>query len=564
MNSNDEHPELEQLLLQWHDGTLDDAGIEQAREILRSSESARKHFVQMQMLDAALKLESGTPELVGADAVHDPFVLTTVVPDDYENAKLSWAFWLAALAATFVIGAMAMPWILQPKNNSITKKNIITNVFPATTKNTNNKTEVTSSGVALLTRLVDVIWEDEAASLENETSVKPGIIAIKSGIAQLEFFCGATIVLEGPAKFEIVSSTEATMHRGRLRAEVPPAARGFSIKTSNFDVIDLGTEFGLSVGEDSSDVQVFDGEIEIHRESGATKLLTTGNALRHENGKLVSSKLTPKQFVSINDLDNRNELQHRSRYERWKAHSDKLRQDERLITYYAFDEPASNQRTLAASIVPPNKELDGAIVGADHVSGRWTDKGGLEFKHPGDRVRVQIPGEFESLTFATWIRIDSLDRWYNSLFLTDSYDRGEPHWQILDTGQLFFSVRVSDKSDSPEEQRRKVHQPVLSEPFWDPTKSGQWFHLAAVYNNETDTVAHYVNGKCVTHKKLPERLHIDKLRIGKSSIGNWAEPTKPGERFVIRNLNGRVDEFAIFSAALSADEIYEMYRNGKQ
>ena len=56
-------------------------------------------------------------------------------------------------------------------------------------------------------------------------------------------------------------------------------------------------------------------------------------------------------------------------------------------------------------------------------------------------VRVEILGEFDSLTFACWVKIDSLDRWYNSLFLTDHYNQGEPHWQILDTGQLFFSVR---------------------------------------------------------------------------------------------------------------------------
>ena len=66
-------------------------------------------------------------------------------------------------------------------------------------------------------------------------------------------------------------------------------------------------------------------------------------------------------------------------------------------------------RKLRSSIVPRNRDLDGAIVGAKRVAGRWPNKGAIEFKRPGDRVRVDIPGEFESLTFACWVKIDSLD-----------------------------------------------------------------------------------------------------------------------------------------------------------
>ena len=39
-------------------------------------------------------------------------------------------------------------------------------------------------------------------------------------------------------------------------------------------------------------------------------------------------------------------------------------------------------------------------------------------------------------------------------------------------------------------------------------------------------------------------------------------PTMPDARFAIRNLNGSIDEFAILSVALTADEIKEMYQYG--
>ena len=63
---------------------------------------------------------------------------------------------------------------------------------------------------------------------------------------------------------------------------------------------------------------------------------------------------------------------------------------------------------------------------------------------------------------------------------------------------------------------------------------------------------------------IPAAMRFVRLvRIGAASIGNWSIPTRPDSEFAIRNLNGSMDEFAIFSAALSHAEIQEMYNNGK-
>ena len=176
-------------------------------------------------------------------------------------------------------------------------------------------------------------------------------------------------------------------------------------------------------------------------------------------------------------------------------------------------------------------------------------------------MRIQIPGEFSSLTFACWVKIDSLDRWYNSLFLTDGYNQGEPHWQILDSGQLFFSVRHRPDGDDPND-KLPPHQKVLSPPFWKPSLSGRWLHLATSYDADGGRVTHYLNGKTLHEENIDERLVVSTTRIGAASIGNWSIPTRPDEEFAVRNLNGTIDEFAIFDATLSPQEIREMYENG--
>ena len=167
------------------------------------------------------------------------------------------------------------------------------------------------------------------------------------------------------------------------------------------------------------------------------------------------------------------------------------------------------------------------------------------------------------MTFACWVKIDSLDRWYNSLFLTDNYNQGEPHWQILDTGQLFFSVRhkADDVDGTPIKGR--THQEVLSPSFWNPSLSGRWIHLATTYQSDVGKITHYLNGEVLHEEKIAEDLLVTTTRIGAASICNWSIPIKPDAEYAVRNLNGSMDEFMIFSAALDKKEISEIYENGK-
>ncbi|MGB0155443.1 MAG: hypothetical protein ACPGFB_15560 [Verrucomicrobiales bacterium] len=39
---------------------------------------------------------------------------------------------------------------------------------------------------------------------------------------------------------------------------------------------------------------------------------------------------------------------------------------------------------------------------------------------------------------SAWIKVESLDRWYSSIILTDGFEEGEPHWQITGEGKLIL------------------------------------------------------------------------------------------------------------------------------
>ena len=110
-----------------------------------------------------------------------------------------------------------------------------------------------------------------------------GKLHLEVGLARLDFGNGATITLQGPAEFEILSTDRTILSSGILTASIPESAVGFEVLTPAMDVVDLGTAFGVSVGADGeTDVCVFEGEVEVSLTDGADtpQLVREGNAVR--------------------------------------------------------------------------------------------------------------------------------------------------------------------------------------------------------------------------------------------------------------------------------------------
>ena len=117
--------------------------------------------------------------------------------------------------------------------------------------------------VATLTRLDDCVWNDPLHSLKCGEQLHGGArIAIASGVARVTFESGATATLQGPCDFVVDNAMHGTILRGRVAVNAPRRAYGFRIRSPNSEVIDLGTEFGVSVDDDGqSEVHVFSGEV---------------------------------------------------------------------------------------------------------------------------------------------------------------------------------------------------------------------------------------------------------------------------------------------------------------
>ena len=106
-------------------------------------------------------------------------------------------------------------------------------------------------------------WADPELSTSPGTRLREGPLELLSGFVEVVFDNGAKVVFESPASIELLSKEGMKLTQGKLVGNVPHAAIGFSVETPLATIVDLGTEFGVAIGEnDSAEVQVFVGKVE--------------------------------------------------------------------------------------------------------------------------------------------------------------------------------------------------------------------------------------------------------------------------------------------------------------
>jgi hypothetical protein len=163
-----------------------------------------------------------------------------------------------------------------------------------------------------------------------------------------------------------------------------------------------------------------------------------------------------------------------------------------------------------------------------------------------------VPGEFDTLTLAAWVRVTGLNRQFNSLFMCDGFEPGTIHWLIRNDGVLGLTVFGPDSGNL---------QIVASPPVLTLNKLGIWLHLAVVVDGQAGQVVHYVNGYPVARQAL--KLGPP-FRLGPAELGNWNVKSGPNPApALIRNLSGALDEFVLFNRALTDAQVRELYATGK-
>lgn len=233
------------------EGTASESQLQALTQLLRENSVARDEYLMLIDLHAVLStdLVASTPKaesgVVDRHQTENPLA----------GKQLKWLSiaGVVALAASLLI---AVSW-LWPSDKSVEFKSF-----------------------ASIAQGKDAIWESSIAEVGDR--VGSTTLKLRSGIVRIEFDSGVEVTLEGPAKFKLITVTRTQLASGLLTATVPPGAEGFTVDTPSAQVIDLGTSFGIDIGDDGfSNVSVFDGEVEVATHDAADKrLLFEGESVR--------------------------------------------------------------------------------------------------------------------------------------------------------------------------------------------------------------------------------------------------------------------------------------------
>lgn len=562
--------ELDKLLMLASCGDASASDLERLNSLLLEHDELRRHAVTVLRDEALLREELQVlcaSDLVSRAASSTSMLSTLVKRTQGTDVScrqqsrfrlhlFSTRLRTAGLVACMVIGALIMMFFISRTTQNDSQPLARPDLAVQTLQ------ESTDDGVAVLTQSVAAVWEQETA-LDIGDTIPLSVLRLKSGLAQVEFYSGALILMEGPAELELLSARQCFCRRGRIRVTVPRSAHGFTVLSPEIETVDLGTEFGLEVApQGDTQVHVFDGKVELYspgtqRAAEGHIEVSAGSGQQIErSGNFYTIPANPRAFVSSQELKMLREQEVIHRASLWRQSIQAMKLDQRVVAFYDFEPKRGGQDRVLYNLGNQGSALDGAIVGCGWSEGRWPGKQALDFKRPGDRVCIHVPGEFNALTLASWIRVDGLGRKYHSLMLTDGYEVGEIHWQILQTGGLRLGICHTTETKVPGTRDGAGHD-YDSPAVFDLPQIGQWIHVAVVVDPVSGFVMHFANGRELSREPLHE---VVKFRIGEAQIGNW-KPYRQG--MMIRNFNGRMDELIIAGHALKHEEIQDLYQKGK-
>ena len=492
---------LDELIDAWRDNDLSDEQAEELNALLRESEDARRTFAADARMHGLLHC-----------AVAEEAVERVAAGPTPGQSRTPWSGIAIAAAATILV---LVGWLDRsaPEPDSP--------VAP-------------DSFLALLVDEAGAEFADGKGP--DEVRFEKGSYQLQHGAVHMRFANGADVMMNAPASFDIRDGFHVQLHHGDMRAIVPPSGHGFTIATLGVVYEDRGTEFAISIDPSKgvNKLHVVDGQVDA-KDPVSKELIssvTEGQSVQFADGNLGKAD-TPdlSRYPTPGSIGLLGWQQQRASFSN---------NDADLIAYYPFVESEQLRNEAANPIAG-----DGDIHGARWVTGRWPGKHALLFDRDTDFVELDVPGEYQELSFAAWVKLDRFDHNHNSVFNSNSWDMGDVHWTIHRHGAMGIDYRGSNTTTQPP-------------PKTIPTD--QWIHLAATLSRESKKSCVYLNGELAGTRQFDPNSTA--IRPGLGRIGNWLE----GDRVDLapeRALRGKMDELAIWKRALTEEEVKELATKGR-
>lgn len=389
---------------------------------------------------------------------------------------------------------------------------------------------------------VEVQWVDESGRstpLRADAPMHRGTWTLKGGVAELRMTSGARLILESPARLVLLEKDEVELQQGKVVVHCPVEARGFRVTTPEAYMMDLGTEFAVSVnGDDGTEVYVFDGQVTLstkpleNMQDGTLLDVGWGGHVRPNGRMQVDVVRRPTGFLrSIPS-----------------AYTWAVRRSQPRV-FLTFDDPSTPNNNVMG-----DPEFDAMTFGNVRVTGEALDGGGAVYFDGADNQFVQfrsptVPGrQVAAQTIVLWVKPQRIST-QSVIMRTGARgadDLCATRLGITEAGRAsFYEFTSLDGVVARGRPQTGIGHSLI--------QTEQWVHLALVSQDYQPPLL-YVNGRIEAIGEPNARLprNMDRFHIGSGSL------RKSGP-FGAEPFQGWVDDVALYDRALDESEIHALY-----
>ena len=395
------------------------------------------------------------------------------------------------------------------------------------------------SDLGTVTATRDAIWKNSGKTTGDQ--ITKGILKLNHGYSEITLNNGVTMMLEGPVEIDIKSIDQIRLLQGRLVANVPEGAIGFTVLTPSSEVVDLGTEFGVSVdATGSSEVHVLEGEVKARPLNGKdfTHLITNeAMAFKEKN---LPSRMQSQPEKYLRSLPGRSS--ENPQYLHWSCDQ---KSDELICDGTGIDGQFFPGKLMS---------LEGKELPA-FTNGQFGEA--LYFNGKSSYVETEFSGIGGTAprTVAFWAKVPKDFNTHNGY--------GMLGWGL--TTERGAAWQISPNPNEKEGLLGRLRVGTYEAPVIGTTdlRDDRWHHIAVVmYGGETaDSSTHillYVDGKLesTTAKAVaPIDTKLEHPESRSLMIGRNLGYKKDSQKVRARFFEGWLDEIYIFDTALEQEQI---------
>ena len=275
------------LIEDFNDGNLDSEQLAGFREILATNHEARRCFLEHNCLSELIssKYLLDMPDSAANSGSLDTLVGSRTNQPSKKN-KIGWVS--LAIAASLALMFATFAW--QGSGPDPIAKDTLNR--PTSSERLALRPQSADLPIAVLLSTSEAQWKLKGLAGAAGVPLREGWLDLVSGTASIRFNSGAVATVIGPSRFQLINSMQCFLASGSMVANVPEQAHGFKVHTNAMKLTDLGTEFGIRIGDsDDTEVHVIDGLVEVECETDDQKSETF--AMRKNEAKSFSSKIMP-------------------------------------------------------------------------------------------------------------------------------------------------------------------------------------------------------------------------------------------------------------------------------